>query len=102
MVQVEELLGMFDRSRLDRPTVAQNFKTRWVQPCKKRVHPLYEYSGSDDPTRESTRHRTSDEVDWWLAQLFDMAAYQGLAQAMPSYRLSAPPPQVKSACPHLY
>jgi hypothetical protein len=34
MVQVEELLGMFDRSQLDGPTVALNFICRRVQPCK--------------------------------------------------------------------
>jgi hypothetical protein len=56
MVQVEELLGMFDRNRIDGPTVALKFICRQVQPCKERVHPLYEYSGSDDPTRESTRN----------------------------------------------
>jgi hypothetical protein len=30
---VEELLGLFDRSRLDGPTVALNFIYRQVQPC---------------------------------------------------------------------
>jgi hypothetical protein len=51
MVQVEELLGMIDRRQLDRPTIALNFISRQLQPCKERVHPLYEYSGSGDPTR---------------------------------------------------
>jgi hypothetical protein len=64
MVQVEELLGMFDKIRLDGPTVALNFICRWVQPCKEWVHPLYEYSGLDDPTRESARNLMCDEVNW--------------------------------------
>jgi hypothetical protein len=34
-----------------------------VQPCKERVHPLYEYSGSDNPTRESARNLMHDEVN---------------------------------------
>jgi hypothetical protein len=63
MVQVEELLGMFDRNRLDGPTVALNFICRWVQPCKERVHQLYEYSGSGDPTRESARNLAREEVN---------------------------------------
>jgi hypothetical protein len=63
MVQVEELLRMFDRSWLDGPTVALNFIYRRVQPCKERVHPLYEYSGSSDPTRESARNLTREEVN---------------------------------------
>jgi hypothetical protein len=67
MVQDEELLGMFDRNWLDGPTVVLNFICRRVQPCKERVHPLYEYSGSDDPTRESVRNLMCDEVNWWLA-----------------------------------
>jgi hypothetical protein len=62
MVQVEELLEMFDKNQLDGPTVALNFIYRWVQPCKEWVHPLYEYSRSDDPTRESARNLTHDEV----------------------------------------
>jgi hypothetical protein len=82
MVQVEELLGLFDRNRIDGPTVALNFICRQVQPCKERVHPLYEYSGSGDPTRESTKNLTRDELDWWLAQLFDMVSYKGLAELM--------------------
>jgi hypothetical protein len=69
MVQIEELLWMFDRNQLNGPTVALNFIYRRVHPCKERVHPLYEYSGSDDPTRESARNLTHDEVNWWLAQV---------------------------------
>jgi hypothetical protein len=34
MVQVEELLVIFDKNRLDGPTVAINFICRRVQPCK--------------------------------------------------------------------
>jgi hypothetical protein len=67
MVQVEELLGLFDRSQLDGPTVAVNLICRRVQPCKERVHLLYEYSGLGDPTMESTRNLSLEEVNWWLA-----------------------------------
>jgi hypothetical protein len=67
MVQVEELLRMLDRSHINGPTVALNFICRWVQPCKERVHPLYEYSGLGDPTRESSRNLSHKEVNWWWA-----------------------------------
>jgi hypothetical protein len=96
MVQVEELLRMFDKNRLDGPTVVLNFIYRRVQPCKERVHPLYEYSGSDDPTRESGRNLMHDEVNWWLAQLFDLSGYWLLPNTMKVFELIAPPPQV---CP---
>jgi hypothetical protein len=94
MVQVEELLRMFDKNRLDGPTVVLNFIYRRVQPCKERVHPLYEYSGSDDPTRESGRNLMHDEVNWWLAQLFDLLGYWLLPNTMKVFELIAPPPQV--------
>jgi hypothetical protein len=99
MVQVEELLGMFDRNHFDGPTVALKFICRRVQPCKERVHPLYEYSGSDDPTREFTRNLMHDEVNWWLVQLFDLSGYRLLPNAMKAYKLTAPPPQVCSKSP---
>jgi hypothetical protein len=54
---------MFNRNRLDGPTVALNFICRRVQPCKERVHELYEYSGSGDPTRESARNLAREEVN---------------------------------------
>jgi hypothetical protein len=66
---------MFDMSQLDGPTVVLNFICRRVQPCKERLYPLYEYSGSGDPTRESARNLTHEEVNWWLAQLFDLSRY---------------------------
>jgi hypothetical protein len=98
MVQVEELLGMFDRNRLDGPTVALNFICRRVQPCKEQVHPLYEYSGLGDPTMEFARNLSHEEVNWWLAQLFDLSRYRLPSNIMMAYKLTAPPPQV---CPKL-
>jgi hypothetical protein len=43
--------------------VALNFIYRRVQPCKERVHPLYEYTRLNDPTRESARNLMRDEVN---------------------------------------
>jgi hypothetical protein len=63
MVQVEELLRMIDRRQLDGPTIALNFISKRVEPCKEWVHPLYEYSGLGDPTRESVRNHSHEKVN---------------------------------------
>jgi hypothetical protein len=54
MVQVQELLRLFDNTRIDGPIIATNFIFRRVQSGKDRVHPMYEYSESSDVTRESS------------------------------------------------
>jgi hypothetical protein len=92
MVQVQELLELFDKIRIDGPIVVTNFIFRRVQPCKDRVHPMYEYSGSDDMTRESLEELLSVEIDRWLAQLFDLVGYRLLPNAMRAYKLTSPPP----------
>jgi hypothetical protein len=83
---------MFDRNRLEGPTVALNFIYRRVQPGKEWVRPLYEYSGSGDPTRESARNLSREEVNWWLAQLFDLSGYRLLSNIIKAYKLTVPPP----------
>jgi hypothetical protein len=88
---VEELLRMIDRSQLDGPTIVLNFISRRVQPCKERVHPLYEYSGSGDPTRESARNLSREEVNWWLVQLFDLTGYRHLPSMVKAFKLIMPP-----------
>jgi hypothetical protein len=92
MVQVEELLGMVNKRQLYGPKIALNFIYRRVQPCKERVHPLYEYSGSGDPTRESARNLSHEEVNWWLAQLFNLIGYRHLSSTMKAYKLTMLPP----------
>jgi hypothetical protein len=52
MVQVQELLVLFDRTWIDGPIVVTNFIFRQVQPYKERVHPMYEYSRSNDVTQD--------------------------------------------------
>jgi hypothetical protein len=90
---VEELLRMIDRRQLDGPTIALNFISRRVQPCKEWVHPLYKYSGLGDPTRESARNLSRGEVNWWLAQLFDLTGYRHLSSTVKAYKLITPPPR---------
>jgi hypothetical protein len=67
MVQVQELLELFDKTRIDGPIVMTNFIFRRVQPCKERVHLMYEYSGSANATQESLEELSSVEIDRWLA-----------------------------------
>jgi hypothetical protein len=73
MVQVQELLRLFDKTRIDGPIIVTNFVFRRVQPYMDRVHPMYEYAGSDDATWESVEDFLSEEIDRRLAQLFDLA-----------------------------
>ena len=48
---VSELMDRIDWSRLDGPGVVGNFLMRRVMSCQRRVHSVYEYAGSQDPTR---------------------------------------------------
>jgi hypothetical protein len=59
MVQVQELLGLFNKNQIDGPIVATNSIFRRVQPCKDRVHPMYEYSRS---AMRSRSHQRSSQV----------------------------------------
>jgi hypothetical protein len=96
MVQVQELLELFDKTRIDDPIVTTNFIFRQVQPCKERVCPMYEYSRSADTTRESLEELPSEEIDRRLAQLFDLVGYRLLLNTMGAYKLTSPPPQVRA------
>jgi hypothetical protein len=69
-----------------------NFIFRRVQPYKDRVHPMYEYAGSDGATQELVEKLSSEEIDRQLAQLFDLVGYYLLPNAMRTYKLTLPPP----------
>ena len=43
MEQVRELLRLINCKRLDGVIVAANFTFRWIQPCKERAHPSFEF-----------------------------------------------------------
>jgi hypothetical protein len=59
---------------------------------RKRVHPTYEYSRSDDVTQESLEGLPSEEIDRRPAQLLDLAGYRILPNTMRAYKLTSPPP----------
>lgn len=94
MVQVRELLQLIDKSRLDGPIIVSNFLFWRVQPCKERVHPMFEYSGGNDSTRESSEIMTGAELNKRLEVLLNMTGYQIKRNAPKAYQLTYPPPQV--------
>jgi hypothetical protein len=94
MVQVRELLELIDRRRIDGPYVAANYIFRRVQPCKERVHPMFEYTGGADPTREMLEVMPREELDRRLALVFDMRGYLIPNDAPRAFQLSSLPPQV--------
>jgi len=59
---VSELMGLIDWSRLDGPGVVRNFLARRVMPCQRRVHSVYEYAGSQDPTRMHRDNLEKSEI----------------------------------------
>jgi len=52
MKQVEQLLSILEQTNVDGVGVDLNFISRWLQPCKERVHPAYE-DRDDDFAREA-------------------------------------------------
>jgi hypothetical protein len=65
MVQVRVLLAELTRLKADKLTgvaVALSFSKRLTQPIQDRVHPGYEYSGHDDPTRVRNRKASLREA----------------------------------------
>ncbi|XP_066324036.1 uncharacterized protein [Miscanthus floridulus] len=65
---------MYDR-RIDGPYVGSVWMSHRVQPCKERVHPLYEYTGRRDPTREADGDVPDADLRDRLAKVFDMSGY---------------------------
>lgn len=92
MVQVEELLKLINREELDGPMVAANFLYRRIQPCKDKVHPMFEYEGNQDATREIPNELPNREIDVRLADLFVMAGYRVPAKGQRAFRLTMLPP----------
>jgi hypothetical protein len=94
MEQVRELLGLINKGIIDGPYVAANYMHRRVQPCKDRVHPIFEYIGRADPTREAGEDLPKGELDKRLGLMFDMRGYQIPRGAPRAFQLSMPPPLV--------
>lgn len=76
MVEVQELLQLFNKQRLDGLMMVANWVYKRVQPCKERVHPMYEYESVGDATRESPDALGVDECNLRLVKLFVMDGYR--------------------------
>ena len=61
MNQVEELLSILKQTNVDGVGITLNFISRWLQSCKERVHPAYEYR-DDDFAREAPEQLERIEV----------------------------------------
>jgi len=94
--QVEDLIKLIDWSRLDGLGVVGNFFCRRVMPCQKRVHSVYEYAGSQDPTRMSPEVLEKAEVQQLLNELFNLAdgSFVRSSDRVQAFKLGRPAPKV--------
>jgi hypothetical protein len=96
MMQVNELMELIDRRRLDGVVVASNFLFRRVQPCNDRIHPAYEWRGDQDPTREVPEKIDRDKVLRCLDIIFQTRGWRAPQEQQKIYNLGHPPPAVSS------
>ena len=76
--------------------IIHTFLKRRVQPLQARAHPMFLYSGCNDPTRVSTRELSKGDVDGILLPLLKFKADEdipGSSLTLP-FRASRPVPQV--------
>jgi ribosomal protein L23 len=50
--------------------VERSFYRQMIQPIKDRVHPMYEYYGQSDPTREVNRKVSKEEMAARVSQIY--------------------------------
>jgi hypothetical protein len=101
--QVEELMALLPWNHLDKPAVAGNFISRWVQPCQRRVHAGYEYQGLADQMRMWSEDLDHDEVIRRIRELFNLAdqSYPHSSKIHHAYKLIRPAPKVNKPTPWL-
>lgn len=92
MNQVHELFGLFDQKRLNGVVVAYNFTFRWIQPCKERAHPAYDYRGEIDGTRERAEKLTEQDVLGRIADLFTGDTMHIMENQMKAFNVLRQPP----------
>jgi hypothetical protein len=85
-------MALLPWSHLDGPAVAENFISRRVQPCQRRVHVRYEYQGSADQTRMQSEDLDHDEVIRWIGELFNLVdqSYSCPSKIQHAYKLIRP------------
>ena len=77
-------------------SIVRSFLGRRIQPIKERVHPVYEYEGVQDATRESPDRWTKEEMFDWLKSLFQNVGDIKTAPHLGGFHVNNPPDEV---CP---
>jgi hypothetical protein len=97
--QVEELMGMIAvlrNQRLTGPAIMLDFCKKLIQPIKNRIHPVYEYTGLENPTRAATRVVPEDEY-WGRVESLVKEVEVNLSQPR-SFTMDLPAPEVIPVC----
>jgi hypothetical protein len=71
--ELEPVLGLVSKLKKQGVTgaaVARSFCRRMIQPIKDRVHPVYEYVGQSDPTREVNPKVSKEEMAARVSQMY--------------------------------
>jgi hypothetical protein len=55
------MIAVLRNQRLTGPAIMLDFCKKLIQPIKDRIHPVYEYTGLEDPTRAAARMVPEDE-----------------------------------------
>jgi hypothetical protein len=67
---VLELVSELKKQGVTGAVVARSFCRWMIQPIKDRVHPVYEYCGQSDPTREVNRKVSKEEMAARVSQMY--------------------------------
>ena len=94
MEQVRELLGLIKGVKTNDGLVVASFIVRRVQPCKERAHPIFEFKGETDGTRERPEMLSRDVVQERAAELFALFASFSMSGYTRPFNYNNLPPQV--------
>jgi hypothetical protein len=67
---VQELVNKLQKQGVTGAVVARSFCRRMIQPIKDRFHPVYEYWGQSNPTREVNRKVSKEEMAARVSQMY--------------------------------
>jgi len=94
MEQVMELLDLIKGVELRGELVVASFTVRRIQPYKERAHPMFDYKGDNDGTRENTDRLTKKEVIDRAMDLFTSNVSFSWPKGTKAFNCTNPPPQV--------
>ena len=101
MEQVKELLSIIQGVKTNGGLVALSFIARYVQPCKERAHPSFEFKGETDGTRERPEMLSRDVVEERAVELFALFASFKMSGYSKPFNYRNLPPQVNISGLHL-